>query len=81
MKKNFVKVTLVAAISMVCGTSFLNSQKSETLSEVVLANVEALADKKPSSTVKCKEDKGDRCLVGITPVDDWDECEGWGCDL
>lgn len=43
MKKNFVKVTLVAAISMVCGTSFLNSQKSETLSEVALANVEALA--------------------------------------
>ena len=28
---------------MVCGVSFLNTQKSETLSEVALANVEALA--------------------------------------
>lgn len=43
MKKNIVKVALVAAISMVCVTGFLNSQKSETLSEVALANVEALA--------------------------------------
>lgn len=38
------KVAFVAAIAMVCGVSFMNSQKSETLSEVALANVEALAD-------------------------------------
>lgn len=43
MKKNIIKATFVAAIAMVCGVSFLNSQKSETLSEVALANVEALA--------------------------------------
>ena len=29
---------------MVCGASFINLRKSETLSEVMLANVEALAD-------------------------------------
>ena len=45
MKKNILKVTLVVAIAIVCGTSFLNSQKSETLSDIALANVEALADK------------------------------------
>jgi hypothetical protein len=44
MKKNMFKVAFVAAIAMVCGVSFMNSQKSETLSEVALANVEALAD-------------------------------------
>lgn len=44
MKKNIIKATFLAAIAMVCGVSFLNTQKSETLSEVALANVEALAD-------------------------------------
>ena len=48
MKKNIIRVAFVAAIAMVCGIGFMNSQKSETLSEVALANVEALADKTPS---------------------------------
>ena len=43
MKKNMIKVAFVAAIAMVCGIGFMNSQKSETLSEVALANVKALA--------------------------------------
>ena len=40
-----IKVAFVAAIAMVSGVCFINSQKSETLSEVALANMEALADK------------------------------------
>ena len=48
MKKNILKVTLVAAIVMACGISFLNSQKSETLSDIALANVEAFADMTPT---------------------------------
>jgi hypothetical protein len=43
MKKNMIKVAFVAAIAMMSGVCFMNSQKSETLSEVALANVEALA--------------------------------------
>ena len=43
MKKNMIKVAFVAAIAMVCGVSFMNSQKSENLSDVALANVKALA--------------------------------------
>lgn len=39
-----IKAAFVAAIAMVCGINFLNTQKYETLSEVALANVEALAD-------------------------------------
>ena len=34
---------------MACGISFLNSQKSEALSDIALANVEALADKNYTS--------------------------------
>ena len=43
MKKNFVKAIFVVAIVMVSGINMFSSQKSETLSEVALANVEALA--------------------------------------
>ena len=51
MKKNILKVTLVAAIAMACGISFLNSQKSEALSDIALANVEALASDGESSGI------------------------------
>lgn len=39
-----IKVAFVAAIAATCGLNVFNSQKSETLSEVALTNVEALAD-------------------------------------
>lgn len=55
MKKNMFKVAFVAAIAMVCGINVLHSQKCETLSEVTLANVEALADKTSESAgLGCK---------------------------
>lgn len=44
MKKNIIKVAFVAAIALVGGINVFNSQKSENLSDVVLANVEALAE-------------------------------------
>ena len=43
MKKNILKVAFVAAIALVSGINVFNSQKTENLSDVVLANVEALA--------------------------------------
>ena len=42
-----IKVAFVAAVAMVSGVCFMNLQKSETLSEVALANVEALASETP----------------------------------
>ena len=39
-----LKVAFVAAIAMVSGINVFNAQKSEMLSDVVLANVEALVD-------------------------------------
>ena len=43
MKKNILKVAFVAAIALVSGVNVFNSQKTKSLSDVVLANVEALA--------------------------------------
>ena len=43
MKKNILKVAFVAAIVMTTGIQVFNAQKSEALSEVAMANVEALA--------------------------------------
>ena len=44
MKKNILKATLVAAFGLIAGFNVYNSQKSDVMSELALANVEALAD-------------------------------------
>ena len=43
MKKNILKATLVAAFALIAGFNVYNSQKSDAMSELALANVEALA--------------------------------------
>ena len=43
MNKKVLKVAFVAVIAMVSGINVFNAQKSEVLSDIVLANVEALA--------------------------------------
>ena len=44
MIKKVLKVAFVVAIAMVAGINVYNSQKTEVLSDVAMANVEALAD-------------------------------------
>ena len=44
MKSNFMKVAFALAVVMLGGTNVYNAHKCETLSDVALANVEALAD-------------------------------------
>ena len=44
MKKNILKVAFVVAIAMMTGINVFNAQKSDVLSDIALANVEALAD-------------------------------------
>lgn len=44
MKSNLIKVAFVAAIVMVSSINVFNAQQSEPLSEIALANVEALAN-------------------------------------
>ena len=44
MKKNILKTTLVATFALLAGYNVYNSQKSDVMSDLALANVEALAD-------------------------------------
>ena len=44
MRSKFIKVAFVAAVALVSGINVFNAQQSEPLSDVALANVEALAD-------------------------------------
>lgn len=44
MIKKLVKATFVAVVGLVASINVFNSQKSEVLSDVAMANVEALAD-------------------------------------
>ncbi len=65
MKKNMIKVAFVAAIVLASGINVFDAQKSETLSEVALANVEALADVDPNINPDCKNgclEDGDGCF-------------------
>ena len=43
MKKNMVKVALVAVVGLIAGINVFNAQKLDVLSDVAMANVEALA--------------------------------------
>ena len=43
MKKNILKATLVAAFALIAGFNVYNAQKSDVMSDLALANVEALA--------------------------------------
>lgn len=43
MKKNILKLTFIAAVAVVAGYTAYNSQKEVALSDLALANVEALA--------------------------------------
>ena len=78
MKKNMFKVAFVAAIALVCGINVFNAQKSEALSEVVLANVEALADKTPEIWIgtPCMETPDNYCLYLSTTSDEVIELPG-----
>ena len=58
MKKNILKATLVAAFALIAGFNVYNSQKSDAMSELALANVEALASNGESEGINWR---GTRC--------------------
>jgi hypothetical protein len=43
MKKNIIKVAFVAAFALIAGYNVYSSQKTDMMSDLALANVEALA--------------------------------------
>ena len=76
MRRNMVKAAFVAAVGLIAGVNVYNSRKSVELPDIALANVEALAS--DESSVTCKPDKGDTCIVGSTTISDYDEgCGSW----
>ena len=52
MKKKIIKVALVAVVGLIAGINVFNAQKSDVMSDIALANVEALAAGE-SSNGKC----------------------------
>lgn len=71
MKSNFIKAAFVAAFASIAGYGVYTSQQKVEMSDLAMANVEALAN--DESSVTCVYDKGDTCMVGSTPVKDYDE--------
>ena len=64
MKKNILKATVVAAFALVVGFNVYNSQKSDVMSELALANVEALAESELSQKCgDCSTDKQVYCCT------------------
>ena len=64
MKSKFVKVAFIAVIAMVSGINVFNAQKSDVLSDIALANVEALAESELSQKCgDCSTDKQVYCCT------------------
>ena len=50
MKGKILKVTIVAAFALIAGFNVYNAQKSDVMSDLALANVEALAQSEGSGS-------------------------------
>lgn len=57
MNKKVLKVAFFAAIALVSGINVFNAQKSDVLSDVALANVEALAGEEWDRDNTCHMDE------------------------
>lgn len=68
MKKNILKAAFVAAFAMIAGYGVYNSQKDVVLSDVALANIEALAGGEGASSHDCPGGRKEcvRVIVGNT---------------
>ena len=66
MKKFIFKVALVAAFAAVAGYGIYTNQTTETMSDAMLANVEALASDESGVTITCSRTCSDgigRCWI------------------
>lgn len=64
MNKSFLKVAMVAVVAAVAGMGIYSSQKENVASDIMLANVEALAQGESGGTVDCC----DNCSGGYCGV-------------
>ena len=79
MKKNIVKIALVAVVGLIAGINVFNAQKTDVLSDVAMANVEALAqmeynpqeydavkgEPSPRGTLRRYRDESGRCKLTL----------------
>lgn len=66
MQKFFLKIAFVAAFAAIAGYGVYANQKADTMSDLVLANVEALAGGEGSSSdceTYCKSDPRYTCYI------------------
>ena len=61
--KKMIKIAFVAAFVAIAGYGVYTNQKSETLSDLTLANVEALAQSEGSGSSGCRYRMASRCGV------------------
>lgn len=61
MIKNIRAVIMVAAIALVAGVNMFNSQRTIAMSDIALANVEALANDEGNGTPCCNQCNGAFC--------------------
>lgn len=61
MKKKIRAVMMVAAVALIAGINVFNSQKTIAMSDIALANVEALADDEGNGTPCCNQCNGAFC--------------------
>ncbi|WP_242386137.1 NVEALA domain-containing protein [Phocaeicola sartorii] len=76
MKKNILKATIVAAFALIAGMNVYNAQKSDVISDLALANIEALASDEGSGGGTCTV----RVSCGTGNSNDFVECSGSQCE-
>lgn len=62
MKKKTCVVMMVAAFALIISTNMRNSQKTTVISDIALANVEALADDEHESCLKICMNGNEGCF-------------------
>ena len=65
MKKKILKATIVASFALIAGMNVYNAQKSDVMSELALANVEALAGCEWNSWRYCPNSEY-KCVIKYT---------------
>ncbi|MFR3187655.1 MAG: NVEALA domain-containing protein [Phocaeicola sp.] len=75
MRKLIIKSAFVAAFIAVAGYAAYNTQKDAKMSDLAMANVEALAGGESGGKVDCCPDPGDECKLSSGDVlHGQDEC-------
>ena len=65
MKKNFIRTAFVAVFALMAGYSVYTSQQKSEMSDLAMANVEALANGEQENGITCIGEGTVDCPIGI----------------